>query len=277
MESALDLLRSTIQSAQDYINEKEPTRPFLRFYIKAVQEDMDLLATVASDCVEPHQKSLELGIEARQIKRRLELLLMALDPFAQSSSHESAANVATLETMPTSWRSPALKTPSFNGDAIKFPAYRNILLENVINNPNMTASSKWAYLRDSLSGPPADLISEIPEMPEMLKVAFKLLDDVYGRKEKVAAKLHEKLVSLPKALPVTESMRMTHAKLEGILLSMSLLNCPMSDNIVTRGLYTAKFPPDEIGFEKLDIEKSTLQTIRDEISHLLLVREVARQ
>lgn len=277
-QCALDELQNTLEIAENYLSQGQRTAPYVRFHIKALQEDIDLVASVASSSDELQCKSFELGIEGRRIKRRLELLLIELEtsllPAAapQASDQTATANVAAPETKPKSRKLSATKIPPFDGDATKFPVYRNSLVENVIDEPSLTVTSKWARLRNSLSGTPALLISEIPQMPEMLNVALKLLDDVYGGEKRVTTELHRKFHNLPPASSTTESIRATHAKLEGILQSLTHLNHPVNENQLIRSVYIEKFPSSVI-YEVVKSKSTALQTIRDGIAQLLLARE----
>lgn len=278
MQSALDELQNTLKVAEDYVNQGQMTAPYVRFHIKALQEDLNFLVSVSSESVELQRESLKLRIEARRMKRRLELLLVELETnfpstaSPQSSNQDSAVNVATEIQLKGE------KLLSFDGDPTKFLVYRYCLVDNVIDNPNMTSSSKWAHLRDSLSGPPAELISEIPQMPGLLNVALGLLDDVYGGSDRTVRELIRRIDKLPPASLNVESVRMTYAKLEAILRSLAYLNHPINEDQSILSAYIAKFPLHSIDLKsKTKDAAAALQTIRDAFAKYLPKVEWARK
>lgn len=270
MQAALDELQNSMEVAEDYLKRDEKRARYLRVHINALVEDIDLVSSFVTSSAKLQQESFQLRVAARAIKHRLERLLS--ESVSQSSDQQTPAIVATQKTEPKEGESLAPEIPSFNGDSTKFPVYRTILEENVISNPNMTATSKWVHLRKSLFGHPAELISEMPHTPEALDVAVKLLDDVYGGKDRISAELYAKFHDLPVASLTADSIRMTHAKLEGILLSLTHLQHSVNENEFIKLEYIRKFPSCVI-YEVFRTESTQLQTIRDGIAQLLLARE----
>lgn len=270
MEIAIDELQNTIEIAEKYLRHPKKTAPFVSFHIKALQEDIELLSGIESPLVELQQKALDVRIQARRLKRRLEVQLLEL----QSQSAPAPTETITLvtEQKAKGLKLPPLKLPTFSGDGTKFLEYWNVLFENVINNTAMTSTAKWMHLRDSLAGAPAELISEIPQTAEMLNVALKLLDEIYGGEEKTITELYNKFHNLPTAANDTPSVRMTHAKLEGILLSLTQLRHEANENQYIRSVYIGKFPSSIIN-EVVKTKNTPLQEIRDSIAQLLLARE----
>lgn len=273
MQSSLEELRHTLKMAEDYLNQGGRNVGYVRFHLQALREDMNLVSWLASSCssmsLELHQKSLEIMLKGRRTKRRLEQILMDLESISGSA--------APPRTESGGEKSRGLKIRIFDGDATKYLAYRNIFMQGIVNNPYMTASAKWLYFENSLCGPPAALFSEYPHTIEALEAAFRMLDSVYGNTERITAELYRKLENLPPASTATESIRLTHAKLEGILLSLAGLYVPVNGSPYIRAAYIAKFPASVINREVVNFRSLDLQTIRDGVARLLGTRESLRK
>lgn len=269
MQSALDELQNTLKNAEDYLNGGEKTAPLVRFHIKALQEDSDLAFSVGKAFEELYPETLEPIFKARRIKRSLEQLLIELgtrsSPVASQSDQLTPAICAPPQTKQQDY-----EMPSFDGDTSKYPAYRDILVEKVINNSNLSSATKWGLLRESLSGPPAEFISEIPQTLEFLDVALKLLDNFYGGADRMISVLKSKFQSLTPASIAAESLRMTHAKLEGILESLAHLNYPINEDEWIQSVYIEKFPSCFIN-AVVYTECMALQSIRKGTFRLLHV------
>lgn len=266
MQSSLDQLQDTIDIVETDLCFGRKTAPLLRFHINALQEDIEFVSSIASSSGQLSVMSERL-ILARKVKRKLERLLVDLETLSGPAASPQPVFPKTPFT-----EHEEIEFLRFDGDASTFQAYWNCLEENVINNPNMPVTTKWARFRSSLSGPPDECISVIPQIPELLDVALKLLDNVYGSEGRARRELYMKFHDLPPAEVFTRSLRKTHLTLEAILLSLAHLNYPVNGNPSIRSLYIRKFPDCVINAID-DIENATLQTIRDNIESQIVVFE----
>lgn len=72
-------------------------------------------------------------------------------------------------------RLPKLAVPTFSGEYTNFTSYHEAFTALIQNNNSLTDVERFMYLRDSLKGPAAQLISNIQPTGENYKIAFDLL------------------------------------------------------------------------------------------------------
>lgn len=131
----------------------------------------------------------------------------------------------------------------------------------------MPITAKWSAFRDSLSGYPADLVSEHLQTEAGLTSALRTLDHVFQGTDKAIAALKRKLSELP-AGQDTESCWMNCCLLEGMLLSLAHFGYPVDTDPSIRSQYRQKFPPEVSS--AISEDDMSLQQMQDVAKELIL-------
>lgn len=79
-------------------------------------------------------------------------------------------------------RLPEIKLTKFKGDYSQWPAFRANFTSLVLDNGDLADSTKIQYLRGSLEGPPAHIVSHLPLTGESLAPTWELLVQRYENK-----------------------------------------------------------------------------------------------
>ncbi|XP_071644033.1 uncharacterized protein [Temnothorax longispinosus] len=79
-------------------------------------------------------------------------------------------------------RLPDISIPSFKGVYEAWPTYRDLFKAVIYDSQRLTDVEKLHYLRLSLEGPPAQLISGLPLTADSLKPSWEMLVDHYENK-----------------------------------------------------------------------------------------------
>lgn len=277
MDLAYDELQSTIREATA-VRERQGVRPrLIQSHIEALHEDSTLLSSFETPDDDKRTKATQLVLEARRLKRHLERDLIDLDiDDGDTQNREIVEFIPLTDKRASGLKLAPLKLPVFSGDISQFRVFRDLYEENVLNSDQLTDTAKWLRLTESLAGQPAELISEIPKTTHTLTIAWKLLLDIYGGDDRPIVQLYERLQRLPAATNSTTSLRMTHSKLEGILLSLENLEHDVSDNGYIRWVYMSKFPV-EVAYQVQKKKTTPLLELRTSINELLLARESVDQ
>lgn len=263
MDAAVTELIATIARAKAYNEQPSKTIAFAQFHVTNLDEDIAFVANIVTHDPLLLDRAVEQRLIARRVRRELQEWILG---------QEAGPTVVKQKGM----KMPQLELPVFSGDHTKFLVFWNALLENVVNNAEITDTAKWLILQKSLAGPAAELISEIPQTGAMIPVALKMLDDTYGGEERIITELYQKFHSLPPASNDIKSVRGTYGKLKGILLALSQLDHDVHDNKYLRSVYIGKFPNDIV--QQVVKTKSTpFKDIRTNVEQLLLAREAALQ
>ncbi|KAK7593126.1 hypothetical protein V9T40_007878 [Parthenolecanium corni] len=270
MEHALEQLKETVAEAEDYLKKSSQTVAYVKFYIQNIEEDIAVLA--ATDSIDDNlaDRALQLRIHARRIKRTLDVWL--IENNKPTPSGQINANAGREPDHKPQIKLEKLTLPTFDGDPTKFLVYWNTIVENVVNNPDVSDTAKWVYLRNSLKGRPAELLADMPETAASIQTALTLLSDIYGGDERSITELYRKFHNLTPATATTESIRLTHAKLESYLLALEGLQHSVNENQYIRSVYIGKFPEALIQ-DVVTTKNIKLKDIRAKINQILLARE----
>ncbi|XP_071579859.1 uncharacterized protein [Temnothorax nylanderi] len=79
-------------------------------------------------------------------------------------------------------RLPDINIPSFKGDYAAWPTYRDLFKAVIYDSRQITDVEKLHYLRLSLEGPPAQLISGLPLTADSLRPSWEMLVERYENK-----------------------------------------------------------------------------------------------
>lgn len=109
-----------------------------------------------------------------------------------ASSHSGSLNHSIASS-----KLPAMNLPSFDGALDKWLDYRDIFLSVIEKDKNLDDTQKMYYLRCSLKGEAADIISSIPKTGENYRVAWETLIDRYENKEIIVFNYVQALFDAP--------------------------------------------------------------------------------
>ncbi|XP_011858680.1 PREDICTED: uncharacterized protein LOC105556206 [Vollenhovia emeryi] len=123
-----------------------------------------------------HQEESRCYMQARRVLGVLRHALAAAQP-AQPQTSSSAG-----ETRQTHSRLPDISLPKFTGEYAAWPAFRDLFSSLIISNEQLTNVERLHYLRSSVEGTPAQLISGFSMAGDSLTPSWDLLKDRYENK-----------------------------------------------------------------------------------------------
>jgi len=265
-------LQFTIDRAKKYLLRKEKSIALRKRHIKALEEDIELVLGYAKKpgYIDTKDAALILRLIARRIIRELEeeideVVGDVAEPVTQITVVEAPNKKEDVKVQP-------LKIPTFNGDPTEFECFIQVYRQNILDNPRISDSGKWIHLRESLKGEPFDLIKAIPQTGKTLKVALKLLDNVYGGEDRTVTELFQRIYDLPPAREDLPSLRIVNATIEGYLLSLEEYGHETDKDVHLRSIVLGKYPQNII-FQVRRARDTPLSEIRDKLQQLILSRE----
>lgn len=272
METAMNELKFTVDRAKKYLLRTDKTVALRKRHVKALEEDIELVLGYEQKpgYEDTGDAALTLRLLARRVKRELEeeideVVGDVVEPVTQITVVEAPNKADDVKVQP-------LKLPTFGGDPTEFECFMQVYRQNILDNPRISESGKWIHLRESLKGEPFDLIKAIPQTEKTLKVALKLLDNVYGGDDRTVTELFQRIHDLQPASEDLPSLRMVNATIEGYLLSLEEYGHETDKDVHLRSIVLGKYPQNII-FQVRQARDTPLSEIRDRMQQLVLSRE----
>lgn len=273
MESAVDLLKQSIDLAKEYDRREGKKINLLQSHAKALEEDIQFVLGFKEPNKILDKTVADALAEARRLRRDLDRQVLEFQN-AQPPPVEPAPSSSStvVEKVATAMLLPHAKLPTFNGDSSKFRLFYDTFVDTVQKNVNIAEMTKWIHLKNCLEGAALELIKELPETPGTLAVALKMLSDTYGSEERAVNELYNKLQRTEPAIMTTSSLRTTYVKIEGILMTLEQFGHDVNSDGYLRSVVLGKYPSDVI-FTVLAGRKMPLKEIRNQLSQYIISRE----
>ncbi|XP_011866999.1 PREDICTED: uncharacterized protein LOC105561540 [Vollenhovia emeryi] len=98
-------------------------------------------------------------------------------------------------------RLPDISLPKFSGEYAAWPAFRNLFTSLILSNQKLTDVERLHYLRSSLEGAPAQLVSGLSMTGDSLVPSWELLKDRYENKRLLIHSCLDKLFASSTPVP----------------------------------------------------------------------------
>ncbi|KAK7602859.1 hypothetical protein V9T40_006833 [Parthenolecanium corni] len=275
VDDAVAELNATMDRAKMYRQKGATHHEILFYHAAAVGEDLARLSVLklASDDKITVKELGDAMRNARTLKRELETDGLELRIEAESKVLKSVK--VEPEPKKSTVKVPPIKLPVFSGDVSTFHTFYKTFVQTILENDDVPEMAKWVHLRSSLQGVAAELVCEIPEAPNTIGIALKLLSETFGDVNLAITELYSKLHTLPPAVMTTASLRMTYGKIEGILLALANHGRDLDKDDYARSIVIGKFP-SEVAFVCARGD-APLKAIRVEINEFIRSREKTAQ
>lgn len=106
-------------------------------------------------------------------------------------------DVANIETKKTI-QLPKIKIPEFNGNKAEWRDFKDLFDKIVHNNPTINESIKVQYLKTSLTGEAATIVSHLLPNGNNYKACYEILNNRYNNTRELVSDLIDKILELPK-------------------------------------------------------------------------------
>ncbi|KHJ93549.1 hypothetical protein OESDEN_06536 [Oesophagostomum dentatum] len=138
-------------------------------------------------------------------------------------------------------RLPQFEVPSFHGNYRDYPTFWTTYNTLIHSNQQLSTTDKFLFLKQSLKGSAASLLSTMPVIAENYEKAIKLLDKRFNKSRCIADMLITELEKLPKAQHGAISCRKTLATITEKLSHIECSGVQMDNNRMWRRLILSKF------------------------------------
>lgn len=153
-----------------------------------IQDEIELL-----EDKDPDEFS-EYRSDFQNVYSELKASLMSKLP---STSQRSGAMPSVTNLIPQSIRLPEIKIPEFHGNPEEWIGFHDLFQSLIHTNPQLSAVQKMHYLRASLNGEPARIVSGIEVSTENYVIAWKTICERYENKNLLIKRHITALFSIP--------------------------------------------------------------------------------
>lgn len=261
MDGAVEELKYTIEQASEYFKSSTHHLEELQCHVTALKEDADIVEHSKTGDRTQDKDAEEVVRTARRLRRDLEKLSFPLlrereaiklqvqrdELEVQKQAYrrmETAAAIPSNEKKVSAIKLPTLKLPIFSGEIEQYRGFKQVFLDLVNEDPGMSPMKKWLLLKEHLGGKALEIVQELPSSPETFQVAIDLLDQAFGSVNKAVTHLYHRLQGLPVATMRGDSLRLTHAKLDGMLRSLESMGEDVDTSRFLRTVVINKFPKE---------------------------------
>lgn len=258
--------------ASAYLDAPDRCPEILRSHCHDLVEDISSLERYKGAYGERANELIQLVADSRRVKRQAEKDAYALETAARKaqSAQPQTAAAAPPQAKTTGLKLPRIKLPTFDGETSDdYRGFMEAFNETISTEPDLSEVRKWLLLRGQLSGKALQMVKELPLAAETFKAGVQILNNAYGSSRRAVLKMYQRLQMLPNAVMETENLRMTSAKMEGILLSLTNLGVKPNEDDFLRAVVISKFPHELIHTLRITDEMPLDQfreTLRDYIN-----------
>ena len=235
---------------------------FLSDLNSKIQAKFDDEATLEDDILQSEEYDDKLVQQLDQIDRFIK-------------TNTSAASTSTSLSLPSSTRStpssttttklPKLDLPTFSGDYLTWTSFFDLFKGAVHNNPTLLDSQKLQYLKASLKGDAAKLLSSVTITDANYTVALKMLRDRY-QNNRMILRSHVNAIAVQKPLTqeTAKDLRQLLETVEEHLLALENMGQPVNQqDVFLVYLITEKLPAETRKFWELSTPGTEPQTYDD--------------
>lgn len=130
-----------------------------------------------------------------------------------------------------------IQPPTFNGNRTDWASFKN-QFKVLIEDRQVDDLWKLLQLKAALSGPPLDLIKDLPTTSENYKEAFDILEKSYEQPEEQQVAIIHELVKLQPAQNSSEDARRVVLALNRIMSQMKVLNMTSTESLLRHSFIT---------------------------------------
>lgn len=278
LEVAVRELQHTYAEADAFagLSDDERLPEILRSYTVDLAEDITTLTQLKSHYGDRAKEILDLIADAKRIKRTMEK-----DAFLREQAIKKHAEKATVEPTQavkvSGSKIPNIKLPTFDGETTDdFRGFKEAFDETLKLEPDLSDVRKWLMLRSHLAGKALQMVKELPIAAESYSAGIEILTKYFGSKRKAILRMYYRIQILPNAEMETESLKMMHAQMEGILLSLKKLQKDPNEDDFLRAVVIGKFPHELIHALRVT-DEMTLDTFRKLLGEYIQSRDCTIQ
>ncbi|KAI4472723.1 hypothetical protein M0802_016545 [Mischocyttarus mexicanus] len=223
--SIADILSKTKDILAMDLTTAERTRDFLEISWKKFDAENEKLYQASREPPLEHPYFKEKRYEATMqqyfsglsiLHRRIEALA---PPASTARRHEQARSRASL---------PMIELPKFSGSFTDWKPFEDLFSSLVRNDPDISSVEKMHYLRSSLEGEAARVISNLRLSADAFETAWKRLVGRFENKRLLALAHVERLLNLPPVKPRTShGLHQLVNIIESSLSAIEALGCPV--------------------------------------------------
>jgi len=264
-------LLNTTELAEKYLKQETQHAEILRTYVSDIQEDIAALEKLKGSFKEKEAMMKDLIARATRAKRDAVRQAQALEIAAKDAAAKETQREVTIRK-DNIVKAPRVKLPIFDGENLA--DYRGFMLafnSSLGNEPDADPVKKWLLLKPQLAGKALTMVQELPIAPETFEVALKILEDNFGGDRAAVMELYQRLQLLPNATLDTDSLKTTHARMEGILMSLERLQVDLEKDDFLRAAAISKYP-DELQHLLRVTNKTSLSKFREEMTDYVAAR-----
>ena len=202
---------------------------FLSDLNSKIQAKFDDEATLEDDILQSEEYDDKLVQQLDQIDRFIK-------------TNTSAASTSTSLSLPSSTRStpssttttklPKLDLPTFSGDYLTWTSFFDLFKGAVHNNPTLLDSQKLQYLKASLKGDAAKLLSSVTITDANYTVALKMLRDRYQNNRILRSHVNAIAVQKPLTQETAKDLRQLLETVEEHRLALENMGQPVNQQDV---------------------------------------------
>ena len=223
---------------------------FLSDLNSKIQAKFDDEATLEDDILQSEEYDDKLVQQLDQIDRFIK-------------TNTSAASTSTSLSLPT--KLPKLDLPTFSGDYLTWTSFFDLFKGAVHNNPTLLDSQKLQYLKASLKGDAAKLLSSVTITDANYTVALKMLRDRY-QNNRMILRSHVNAIAVQKPLTqeTAKDLRQLLETVEEHRLALENMGQPVNQqDVFLVYLITEKLPAETRKFWELSTPGTEPQTYDD--------------
>ncbi|KAI4476611.1 hypothetical protein M0802_014845 [Mischocyttarus mexicanus] len=223
--SIADILNKTKDISAMDLATAERTRDFLEISWKKFDAENEKLYQASREPPLEHPYFKEKMYEATMqlyfsglsiLHRRIEALA---PPASTTRKHEQARSRASL---------PMIELPKFSGSFTDWKPFEDLFSSLVRNDPDISSVEKMHYLRSSLEGEAARVISNLRLSADAFETAWKRLVGRFENKRLLALAHVERLLNLPPVKPRTShGLHQLVNIIESSLSAIEAVGCPV--------------------------------------------------
>lgn len=173
------------------IEERLDSIPEIKAQYNAAQEQLEDEDIESDHSTDREEFTNRLYSISAKCKRKLIELQRAVSPvLSEVNSVHSMINSSNVKL-------PTIQLPSFAGNCVDFPKFRDTFESLIINNATLSDVQKLHYLNSTLKDEAKLLINNLPITNENFSVAWSLLNNRYYNKRIIANSHLNNLLSLP--------------------------------------------------------------------------------
>ena len=238
---------------------------FLSDLNSKIQAKFDDEATLEDDILQSEEYDDKLVQQLDQIDRFIKTNTSAASTSTSLSLPSSTRSTPSSTTTTTTTKLPKLDLPTFSGDYLTWTSFFDLFKGAVHNNPTLLDSQKLQYLKASLKGDAAKLLSSVTITDANYTVALKMLRDRY-QNNRMILRSHVNAIAVQKPLTqeTAKDLRQLLETVEEHRLALENMGQPVNQqDVFLVYLITEKLPAETRKFWELSTPGTEPQTYDD--------------